>query len=42
MILGKAFLPDGQTVPIEFTPDKPGEYDSRCQMNMLRGKLVVE
>ena len=36
------FLPDGQTVPIEFTPDKPGEYDSRCQMNMLRGKLVVE
>ncbi len=37
-----AYLPEGQTVPIEFTPDKPGEYDFHCQMNMLRGKLVVE
>jgi plastocyanin domain-containing protein len=37
-----AYLPEGQTVPIEFTPEKPGEYDFHCQMNMLRGKLIVE
>ena len=37
-----AFLPPGQAVSIEFTPDKPGEYDFHCQMNMLRGKLIVE
>ncbi|HVC35010.1 MAG TPA: cupredoxin domain-containing protein [Chloroflexota bacterium] len=37
-----AFLPPGQIVSIEFTPEKPGEYDFHCQMNMLRGKLVVE
>ncbi|MHB1415106.1 MAG: cupredoxin domain-containing protein [Chloroflexota bacterium] len=36
------YLPEGQTVPIEFMPDKPGEYDFHCQMNMLRGKLIVE
>ncbi|MHB1004384.1 MAG: cupredoxin domain-containing protein [Chloroflexota bacterium] len=41
--LGKsAYLPEGQTVPVEFTPEKPGEYDFHCQMNMLRGKLIVE
>ncbi len=37
-----AYLPEGQAVPVELTPDKPGEYDFHCQMNMLRGKLVVE
>ncbi|MCL4464558.1 MAG: cupredoxin domain-containing protein [Chloroflexi bacterium] len=37
-----AFLPEGQTVPVEFTPEKPGEYDFHCQMNMLRGKVIVE
>ena len=37
-----AILPEGQTVPIEFAPDQPGEYDFYCQMNMLRGKIVVE
>ncbi len=37
-----AHLPEGETVSIEFTPEKPGEYDFHCQMNMLRGKLVVE
>lgn len=35
-------LPAGKTVPIEFTPDKPGEYDFSCQMGMFRGKLIVE
>lgn len=37
-----ARLPTGETVPVEFLPDKPGEYEFTCQMGMLRGKLVVE
>ncbi len=35
-------LPEGEQVTLEFTPDKPGEYDFQCQMGMLRGKLIVE
>ena len=35
-------LPTGQTVAVEFLPDKPGEYEFACQMGMLRGKLIVE
>ena len=34
-------LPQGQTVPVEFTPDKAGEFTFHCGMNMVRGKLVV-
>jgi plastocyanin domain-containing protein len=37
-----ASLPLGQVVPVEFTPNTPGEYGFSCQMGMLRGKLVVE
>jgi plastocyanin domain-containing protein len=37
-----AKLPTGETVPIEFTPEAPGEYDFQCQMGMLHGKLIVE
>ncbi len=37
-----ATLPEGEVVPIEFLPEKPGEYEFHCQMGMLRGKLVVE
>ncbi len=37
-----AKLPEGETVVIEFTPGKPGEYDFACQMGMFRGKLIVE
>ncbi|HEX2916391.1 MAG TPA: cupredoxin domain-containing protein [Chloroflexia bacterium] len=37
-----ARLPEGETVPVEFLPDRPGEYEFTCQMGMLRGKLVVE
>jgi plastocyanin domain-containing protein len=37
-----ATLPPGERVPIEFTPEKPGEYGFQCQMGMLRGKLIVE
>ena len=35
-------LPAFQTTPIEFTPDKAGEFIFACGMNMVRGKLVVE
>ena len=37
-----AQLPEGQTVPVEFLPTEPGEYEFACQMGMFRGKLVVE
>jgi plastocyanin domain-containing protein len=29
-------------VPVEFIPDKAGEFEFQCQMGMLRGKLIVE
>jgi plastocyanin domain-containing protein len=35
-------LPAFQTTPVEFTPDKTGEFTFTCGMNMMRGKLVVE
>jgi plastocyanin domain-containing protein len=35
-------LPAYQTTPIEFTPDRPGEFTFTCGMKMMRGKLVVE
>jgi plastocyanin domain-containing protein len=37
-----AHLPQGQTVPVEFVPEKAGEYEFGCQMGMFRGKLIVE
>ncbi|OGA64732.1 MAG: copper-transporting ATPase [Betaproteobacteria bacterium RIFCSPLOWO2_12_FULL_65_14] len=37
-----AKLPEGQTVAVEFMPDKAGEFEFACQMGMLRGRLVVE
>lgn len=37
-----ARLPEGETIPIEFLPEQPGEYEFTCQMGMLRGKLIVE
>ncbi|HID51543.1 MAG TPA: cupredoxin domain-containing protein [Anaerolineae bacterium] len=36
-----AKLPEGETVAVEFTPDKKGEIPFQCQMGMLRGKVVV-
>ncbi len=47
MVLLPAFnksanLPEGQTVPLEFLPKEPGEYEFACQMGMFRGKLIVE
>lgn len=37
-----AKLPQGEVVPVEFVPEKAGEYEFSCQMGMLRGKLIVE
>ena len=37
-----AQLPTGEIVPVEFLPDRPGEYEFSCQMGMFRGKLIVE
>lgn len=36
-----ARLPEGETVAVEFTPERPGEIPFQCQMGMLRGKVVV-
>ena len=38
----RAQLPEGELVPVEFVPDRPGEYEFTCGMGMLRGKVVVE
>lgn len=35
-------LPPFKTTTVEFTPDKAGEFNFACGMNMLRGKLIVE
>lgn len=35
-------LPAFKTTPVEFTPEKPGEYSFMCGMSMMRGKLIVE
>jgi plastocyanin domain-containing protein len=37
----RAHLPQDKTVPIEVTPERPGEYEFTCGMNMYRGKLIV-
>ena len=37
-----AKLPQGETVTIEFVPDKRGEIPFQCQMGMIRGRVVVE
>ena len=34
-------LPEGQLVPVEFTPGRAGEYEFHCGMGMLRGKVVA-
>ena len=37
----RAQLPEGELVPVEFTPNETGEYEFHCGMGMLRGRLVV-
>lgn len=36
-----AELPEGELVPIEFTPEQPGTYEFSCGMGMLHGKVIV-
>ncbi|HEX8473070.1 MAG TPA: cupredoxin domain-containing protein [Pyrinomonadaceae bacterium] len=38
----RAHLPQDQSVAVEILPDKPGEYEFTCGMNMYRGKLIAE
>lgn len=38
----RAHLPQDETVPVEIVPEKPGEYEFTCGMNMYRGKLIVQ
>jgi len=38
----RKFLPLGQTVSIELKPEKAGEYEFVCGMNMFHGKLIVK
>lgn len=38
----RKFLPLNQTVSIELTPEKSGEYEFVCGMNMFHGKLIVK
>ena len=35
-------LPVGKPVAVEFTPDRAGEFEFHCGMNMVRGRLVVK
>lgn len=35
-------LPLNQVTPIEFTPNKPGQYEFTCGMNMFRGVIDVQ
>ncbi|HEX8559782.1 MAG TPA: cupredoxin domain-containing protein [Pyrinomonadaceae bacterium] len=37
----RARLPENTTVGIEITPQRPGEYEFTCGMNMYKGKLIV-
>ena len=46
MVLLPAFgrsaqLPQGETVPLDFTPQTSGEYEFTCRSGLLRGRLVV-
>ncbi len=38
----RAHLPENKTVSLDIVPQKPGEYEFTCGMNMYRGKLIVE
>lgn len=38
----RAHLPENETVTVEVTPEKPGEYEFTCGMNMYRGKLIAQ
>ncbi len=35
-------LPVGKTVPIEFIPQRSGDFEFTCRKGVLRGTLVVQ
>ena len=37
----RAQLPEGELVPVDFTPAQAGEYEFTCGMGMLRGKVIA-
>ncbi|MBS1895391.1 MAG: cupredoxin domain-containing protein [Actinobacteria bacterium] len=37
----QADLPEGELVPVEFTPEEPGTYEFSCGMGMLHGKVIA-
>lgn len=37
----RKYLPVGQNVQIAITPQKKGEYQFSCGMNMFHGKIIV-
>jgi plastocyanin domain-containing protein len=38
----RAHLPENKTVPVEIVPERPGEYEFTCGMNMYRGKVIAQ
>ena len=34
-------LPPFKTTPVEFTPDKPGDYGFRCALSAMHGRVVA-
>lgn len=38
----QATLTPFKTIPLEFTPDKEGEFGFQCGMGMLHGTIIVE
>jgi plastocyanin domain-containing protein len=38
----QATLTAFKTIPVEFTPDKKGEFGFQCGMGMLHGTIIVE
>lgn len=38
----QATLTPYERIPVEFTPEAPGNYDFQCAMGRLHGKLIVQ
>lgn len=38
----RRFLKPFSVTPVEFTPERPGEYEFTCGMGMVRGRILVE
>ena len=37
----RAHLPENTPVAVEIVPQRPGEYEFTCGMNMYKGRLIV-